>query len=215
MARFGKLSGDQIEKLVDDKDSINTQLAVKQSVRTFRDFLVECKLSANFEDYSVEELCTQLAAFWPNARTKKGELYKKKTLQKLKFGLKKHILKKCNVDIDKGDFRRSSEVFLASLTDLKKKGKGSVVHKLVISVEDLAKLYSGSNHAFNVDTPAGLFYKTWFEVMFFFCRRGQENLRNMTKRTYSVKSDGQGMRYISQYVDEMDKNHGAEDDGRV
>ena len=170
MARFGKLSGPQIEQLVEDKDSKNTQRAIKQSANVFREFLIENGHNSNFEDFSEVELAAQLVTFWPNARSKKGVFYKKKTMQKYKFGIKRHMLKKKNVDIDEGlVFKRSNEVFLAALKDLKRKGFGSVIHKNVISVDDLKQLYSDRHPAFNVLTPSGLLSKVWFEIMLFFC----------------------------------------------
>ena len=46
-----------------------------------------------------------------------------------------------------------------------------------------------------------------FEIILYFCRRGQENLREMKQDTFSIKTDGSGRRYVEQTVGEMDKNH--------
>ena len=56
-------------------------------------------------------------------------------------------------------------------------GKGAVAHNPALTVDDLRKLY---NHefVFNVNVPQGLLNKVVFEIMFYFCRRGQENLHN-------------------------------------
>ncbi|XP_063415787.1 uncharacterized protein LOC134697439 [Mytilus trossulus] len=43
--------------------------------------------------------------------------------------------------------------------------------------------------------------------MFYLCRRGQENLRSMTKKTFSIKTDSSGREYVYQQIDEYDKNY--------
>jgi hypothetical protein len=54
-----------------------------------------------------------------------------------------------------------------------------------------------------MDIPNGLLNKVWFEVMYFLCRRGQENLREM----FELSTDSTGKRYIFQKTSELDKNH--------
>lgn len=61
---------------------------------------------------------------------------------------------------------------------------------------------------FNVQCPAGLQRKVWFDLMYYLCRSGRENLREMTKTTYRLAYDANGEKYVHQVVDEADKNHG-------
>ena len=77
-------------------------------------------------------------------------------------------------------------MYSAVVTDLKKKGLASVDHKPTICPEDLFKIYQPSNFALNSNTPSCLLNKTWFDVMTFLCRRGRENLRDMTRDTFAV-----------------------------
>ena len=86
----------------------------------------------------------------------------------------------------------------ATITDMKKKGFAAVEHKPVICQEDLVKLYDVTNVALNPNTPTGLLNKTWFDVMMYLCRRGRENLREMTRDTFLVQVDGSGRRYVMQ-----------------
>ena len=47
-------------------------------------------------------------------------------------------------------------------------------------------------------------------ILYYMCRRGRENLRNMKKDTFAVKTDPddqQKRQYIYQVKDECDKNH--------
>ena len=62
---------------------------------------------------------------------------------------------------------------------MKKKGYGGVEHFPPMDQEDLKTLYTDC-HALNSNTPVGLQNKVWFEIMFYLCRRGRENLRTMT-----------------------------------
>ena len=43
--------------------------------------------------------------------------------------------------------------------------------------------------------------------MLYLIRRGRENLRQMTKSTFEIKVDAAGKRFVTQTLDEMDKNH--------
>ena len=208
MSRFGQLDEGEVDQLIDDKDAKNTKATVRQCVTAFRDFLAAKGESVDFEEFEPSKLNKFLALFWPNARRKDGVKYKTKTMQKLKFGLKKHLLAKKDINIDKGlEFNRSATSFLAALTDLKKCGKGTVVHKDIISDEDLKLLYSGKTPVFDQGTPCGLIHKVWFDILWYFMRRGQENQRDMDDSHFTLQRDPSGAEYVKQEVDELDKNH--------
>ncbi|KAJ8316276.1 hypothetical protein KUTeg_006290 [Tegillarca granosa] len=104
----------------------------------------------------------------------------------------------------------SKKVFKAVVGDLKRKGFGAVNHFQPIAPNDLKKLYSPDNIALNIDTPYGLQKKVWFDIVFYLCRRGRENLREMTKLTFEVSRHSNGEKYVHQVVDESDKNHRGE-----
>lgn len=130
------------------------------------------------------------------------------SLNNIKYGLSKYLKGTCKIDIQGPEFNDSNEVYKAALTDMKKKGFGFVDHKPAISSEDLKKLYNSESIVFNVDTPWGLQNKVWFDIKFYLCRRGGENLRRMTKETFVIKTDATGREYVFQAIDEVDKNHG-------
>ena len=95
--------------------------------------------------------------------------------------------KKCSTDVVKdSDFKSCLDLFKAKVIDLKKSGQGSVDHKPPMAEHDLQALYRADNVALNINTPSGLQSKVWFDIMFYFCRRGQENLCDMTKSTFWV-----------------------------
>jgi hypothetical protein len=75
-------------------------------------------------------------------------------------------------------------------------------------------MYSSDTPVFNVHSAAGLQTKVWFEIMFYLCRRGQENLPEMNKSTFAVATEGERC-YVHQVVDEMDKHHRENSDDSV
>ena len=78
---------------------------------------------------------------------------------------------------------------------MKKKGFAAAEHKPAICPEDLVKLYDVANVALSPNPPTGLLSKTWFDVMMYLCRRGRENLREITRDTFLFQVDGSDRRY--------------------
>ena len=103
-------------------------------------------------------------------------------------------------------FLYSTKVFKPSVVDLRRQGLGTIQQPPAITKADMIKLYSGDTFVFDIHTPYGLLNKVWFEILYYMCRRGQENSRTMTKGTFQLAIDSTGNRYIFQKVDEMDKN---------
>ena len=77
-----------------------------------------------------------------------------------------------------------------------REGKGVVEHKDGIELPDIKKLYLSI--AFNVNSPAGLLQKVWFELCLHFCRRGRENQRDLTPSMFDIKRDDHGKQYVCQ-----------------
>ena len=104
--RFSNLSSDEIELLIEKKDSENTRKSTKNAVATLIAFCNEISPGESppkdvdyLEELSKEELNELLAAFYPNARKKNGENYKKSALMGLRIGLQRHFLLKKNTNI--------------------------------------------------------------------------------------------------------------------
>ena len=75
-------------------------------------------------------------------------------------------------------------MFTSRVVELKRQGFGGVNHYPEIEDNDLSKLYSAwdlDTPQGLLDTPQGLLDKVQFDIMFYLCRRGQENLREMKK----------------------------------
>ena len=63
-----------------------------------------------------------------------------------------------------------------------------------------------------METPTNLQWKVFFELVFYLCRRGEENLRNLTIAHFKIKSASDNLKYIEKVIDEMDKNHRTNDE---
>ena len=109
------------------------------------------------------------------------------------------------------EFATSREVFLAVCSKLKKCGLAVTEHYPPIDDQDFNTLYNGNHQAFNTKTPVGLQQKVWFEVMLYLCRRGRENLREMTRDTFKISKDASGREFVYQAANESDKNHSEKD----
>lgn len=160
-----------------------------------------------FIRFLMSELLTK---FWPSVRTSKGILFKTNSFKSLHYGLVAHLKQSRQIDIlSDTAFTKSNEVYKAVMVSLKKDGKGETEHKEPLSKDDLKKLYDHP-FVFNTENPSGLLNKVFFEVLFYLCRRGRENLKDHKKTTFSTLSDSTGRRYVCQSVGELDKNHRAD-----
>lgn len=205
LSRFARISAEELDVLDGQKDSKNTKRVIRRSVSLFREFLGE---NCEFEGFTTEELDKSLRSFFASIRKTDGSELKKSSLTSIKYGICKYLKDECRIDVcNDNSFSSCRTTFKSKITDLKKKGKGSVDHKDEISSGDLQKLFCSDNIAFDIDTPCGLQKKVWFEIMYFLCRRGQENLREMKKNTFAVAVNAAGRRYVYQTTDEADKNH--------
>ena len=99
--RFSRLSAEEIQHLIEGKDSENTRKATKNAVVKFLAYCNEVKPEEgpvknkeSLEKIPKNELNELLANFWPNATKKNGDSYKKSALMGIRFGLQTHFLQK-------------------------------------------------------------------------------------------------------------------------
>lgn len=200
-------------------DSKKTKEATKYSAKIFRDFCHSRGINTAIEDMAKSELDELLTDFYINVRTQGGQFYSFSSLVALRHGLNRY-LKNVNIVNDPA-FRKSNLSFKVALKRLKEAGKGSIEHKEPISQADMATLYSHSQ-VFNPNTPEGLLNKVWFEITFYFFRRGQENQRYLTPNHFGFATDEYGRKYVykrkslSLYTNgcNMDPTASSSDSGR-
>jgi hypothetical protein len=191
--------------MLESKDSKSTKRTVACSAKNFRNFLGN---DSRFEDFPKEKLNEKLRLFFASIRKTSGEHLKKSTLVNTRYGISKYLKENSGIDITSdNEFSSCKDAFRAVVVDLKIKGFASTDHKPPIAQEDLVKICSVDSIVMNVRTPCGLQNKVWFDLMFYLCRRGQENLRSMSKSTFGINTDSSGREFVYQKEDDFDKNH--------
>ena len=112
-------------------------------------------------------------------------------------------------------------MFKAVLVEAKRNGKGVRRSTPSISPIDLERIseYFSYDHIQKPD-PKRLQQQMLFYIIYYFCRRGRENLYPMTKQTFELIIEHDGTQYVIQKIDELDKNHTYQDtektnDGRM
>ena len=110
------------------------------------------------------------------------------------------------------DFVQCNEMFKAVCVESKKSGKGCKKSYPPISPIDLERIaeYFCHDHVVKPDAKK-LQQNLVFSIIYFFCRRGRENLQAMKRNTFKVVTEPDSTEYVVQQVDEMDKNHTADD----
>ena len=84
--KFASLSDAQFNALITERESNNTRKGTDSAVRTIRAYLVENSLDRGFESWAADQLDTILWKYFTEARSAKGELYKKPHLSALDMG---------------------------------------------------------------------------------------------------------------------------------
>ncbi|KAK7105841.1 hypothetical protein V1264_017169 [Littorina saxatilis] len=208
--RFATYTEDEIAKKRSNLTPVTTKRCTDSSVRIFRHYLKEKGKGEDFEAMSKNELNSTLGSFYMEARSESGDLYKRKTLEGIRYGLNRHLKSPPhNNDFDivrDSDFSVANEMFKAAVKELKQQGKGNITHYEPMAEADRQKLYHSMY--MNTATPTGLANKVQFDVRYYFSRRGAENMHSMTKTTFRIKTDATTNReYVCKNSDELTKNH--------
>lgn len=212
--RFAALGDEEMKEMLEKKHAQNTITATKSAVTCLRAYLQEKKQSTDFENLPKDQLASVLRRFYVEARKLNGDEYKRNALISIRSGINRHLLSvSANIDIvNDPAFTDANEMFVAQKVHLKRVGKGQVEHHPEISEEDMTLLYQGDT--FSPTTPQTLQWKVFFEMMLYICRRGRENLRDLTPGHFAVSSDATGRQFLYQAKDEMRKNRRDDDDCR-
>ena len=200
---------------MEGKDKKSTQRATDGFVNQFSKFL-QVKSYPKVEDLEGIDLNQILYEYYVSLQSQKEEEYAVQTLKCICAGLNRHFRKTLGVDIAKDAmFVKANEMFKAIKVESKKKGKGSKNSIPPISQIDLKRIaeYFALDHV-TTPNPKRLQQNIVFYIIYFFCQRGRENLYDMKKNTFSLVVNPDGTEYYIQNFDEMDKNHGVEDQER-
>ena len=150
--------------------------------------------------------------FYTECRKADGTDYKLQSLKCIRAGINRHMKSKRGIDIISNEnFVRANEMFRGDGKQLRIKGKGLIKSTEVISEKDLAKIPDYFQHdIMNKPDPKKIQKCLIFYIIYFFCRRGHENLHAMTWDTFKIDFDAEGRCFVYQHIDEFDKNHGID-----
>jgi hypothetical protein len=209
MERFPEISENSINELVENRLSKKSKDCIKWSVEILSEYAIARKVTLNdIEQMNTTELDLFLSKFYAEVRAKNGNFYTKNGMLSLRYGVQKNFSKKFDIINDLA-FKYANKTFAAVLVNLKREGKGKVIHKEPITKEDFTRLYS--SEVLNLSTPEGLQNKIFVDLMMHLCNRGRENLRDMKCSDFKVCIDSNNNRYVVMN-DMLTKNHRG--DGR-
>ncbi len=104
-------------------------------------------------------------------------------------------------------FLKANEMFKGVIVKNKENGLGTIEHQKVIEKTDLHKLEEHFDQTLKLLQEANLFH-----ILYYFARRGHENLKKMTKSTFDISRDQEtGCLFLYQKIDKCDKNHKESD----
>ena len=212
MKRFAEFTDAEIEEKRQKSVPMATTKANLKAKRILELYVSEKNLAPiDFGSITPSELDTVLSKFYLEARTVTGDHYKASSLMNFRHSLNR-LLQSVpfdrNINVVKDPaFRQSNETFKTAMRELKTLGNGEVDHYPQITLSDLRKIYN----FMSCDSPRSLADKVQFDIRFYFCRRGCENIHAMTKDTFEVCVDGEGNEFVRQARGELNKNHNETD----
>ena len=209
MKRFATISEQEIEQKRRLLTPKNTTKCETSAANVLRDYLTEKGMNIQFETFPKKELDTVLSKFYLEARTKDGQLFKKSSIEGIRYSLNRFLKKLPNNEtfdlLKDTSFAKSNDSFKLALQEIKNAGRAETEHHEPLSDSDRQKLYTSL--FFNTDTPTGLYNKVQFDLRYYFANRGAENMHTMTKTSFRLMTDSDtGLRYVRK-VDAMTKNH--------
>ena len=156
-----------------------------------------------------KELDNFLRHFYAEVRTKDGQPYSRSSLLGIRNSIERYLNNppfNRGISITKGtEFQASNKLLQSQIKLNKRENKENTKHKPPIPEADLQKLKS--SNAIRGDDPWGLLRNVWFHINLYWCRRGREGQRALTKRSFQFLMDESGREYVSMTHDEATKNH--------
>lgn len=175
----------------------------------FTDWLRGRGQKDDFEDKTAAELNSMLRFFYAEAKTKSGKMYSKPALIGIRAAINRYLRnppyhRKFNLMADQA-FSSSNQVLAGIVKTMKRQGQDKSKHHEPIAEADLVKLRKST--AIGYGSPIALQRKVYFDISYHFGRRGREGLRQLSKESYEVKADPNGLRYVVPAFREKEKNH--------
>ena len=112
-----------------------------------------------------KQLDNSLSQFYIEARSKRGEEYRKSSLISFRNAIERHLNNPPynSLKLNSASFINSNRMLNAKIKSLKKQGKENVQHRDAIPVDDLKKLKAGP--VLRLTNPWSLLRNVWFHVV--------------------------------------------------
>ena len=154
---------------------------MKTAISVLEAYLEEKSLG-NISDIDREKWPSILEDFYTNARTKRNERYHVQTLKSMRSCLNRWFTEKLKINIieDKA-FDGANLMFKSVQVESKRQGKAVTKKTKKIDEHDMKLIaeYFNHDHVRNPN-PRLLHQCVLFNIVYFLCRWGQENLYDMT-----------------------------------
>ena len=210
---FEDTSDDLKHQLLSERKSVNTNKATETYVTALCEYLAFKNMDP-LDIVTDENLPQVLADFYSEVCTPKGEIYCVQSYKCIHSALNRYFQDSRRINIISDTrFIGANAMFDAMKVNAKKVGKGVRKPTIRILNDDMMKLgvYFMQDMDGIVD-PKKFQQCLMFYIIYYFCRRGRENLKEMKLNTYIVYTDEKGKKFVKQNIDEMDKNHNADND---
>ena len=208
MPRFATITDEEAREIQAGKDAVRTKKQTELMSNILLDYIREKKIVMNLETASKQIVNQFLESFYFEVRKKDGGMYKKTSFFSLRFALQRYFKELRGDDFDiisNEEFNGANSRFSAQCVVLKRNGLAKVDHYPPILVEDVRTMYA--SEVFDIKSPVGLQRKVFFELMLNFCRRGMENLRELTVHDFELRQLSNGTEVVIKTSDELTKNH--------
>ena len=199
---------ENLDKLEKDNVPSSTANQTRRHVDRFRDFLRSKNLCAEFETVPNEVLCNYLRLFYAQLRTKDGSFYSPPSLICYRAAIHRHLTscevnRKINICCD-DNFKRANGVLAAMIGKHKTAGMKKTKPYGKISDADMKKLneYFMSHNSTTQEKQ----FIVAFNIIYYFCLRGRENLRSLKRDSIGFDIDESGKEYAFIQTSLLSKN---------
>ena len=208
VGRFGCTSELEKAKILEEKNSKNTDKATKCGMNCLFEY-IKAKNLPDLNSMADSDFPKLLEDFYMDLHTKDKQFYKTSSMKSMRSNINRWFKENKKLDIISDTcFVESNSMFKAMQVQAKKSRKGVKKSTKLITEEDLERIGTYFDHPYiSNPNPALLQETVMFNIMYYFCHHGQENLHEMTKRHFKVRVNYDGTCYVCQVIDELDKNH--------
>ena len=137
LSRFASTSEQEKKKIMEERNSSNTNKATQSALTTFREYLTEKQIG------TIEEVCDGdlpkiMLEFYTNLRKIDGGDYCVQSMKCIRAGINRYFKAECGIDIiDNEKFTKANEMFCGVNKRKRAEGKGSTKSTSVICPEDM------------------------------------------------------------------------------